>query len=117
MDTTRSGFLRPALLLAAAALAMALLGRSPRGPFEETDHQGALDMRININTATAAEMESLPGVGPVLAERIVRHRDSHGPFREGAALDAVSGIGEGLVRSLEPYIATGGGERFSGSDQ
>jgi competence ComEA-like helix-hairpin-helix protein len=48
---------------------------------------------ININTATAADFESLDGIGPVLAARIVAYREQHGPFVSVDELDSVSGIG------------------------
>jgi competence ComEA-like helix-hairpin-helix protein len=48
---------------------------------------------LNINTATAADFESLDGIGPVLAARIVAYRDQHGPFASVDELDDVSGIG------------------------
>jgi competence ComEA-like helix-hairpin-helix protein len=48
---------------------------------------------ININTADAAQFESLDGIGKVLAARIVEYRKEHGPFRSVDELDNVSGIG------------------------
>lgn len=53
----------------------------------------AANAPININTASAAELEQLDGIGPVLAERIVEFREQHGPFASVDELDAVSGIG------------------------
>ncbi len=54
----------------------------------------AADGRVNINTADAAALETLPGVGPALAARIIAWRDENGPFRSVDELTAVSGIGE-----------------------
>lgn len=59
---------------------------------------------VNLNTATAAELESLPGVGPVLAQRIVEYRDQHGGFRTVDELKDVPGIGEATFRELEPRV-------------
>lgn len=57
---------------------------------------------INVNTATAAELEALPGVGPALAGRIVAYRAANGPFASPQDLLAVSGIGEKtLARFVE----------------
>lgn len=56
--------------------------------------------RLNLNTATAAELEALPGIGPALAERIVAYRGEHGPFRDAKALTEVPGIGEKLLARL-----------------
>lgn len=59
---------------------------------------------IAINTATAAELEQLPGVGASLAERIVAYRTQHGPFKTLADLDAVSGIGGAMLERLQPLV-------------
>ena len=48
---------------------------------------------LDMNRASAVELERLPGVGPVLAERIVRYREEYGPFRDPADLRKVGGIG------------------------
>ena len=48
---------------------------------------------VNINTASAGELESLTGIGPVLARSIVSYREAHGPFASVEDLNAVSGIG------------------------
>jgi len=60
--------------------------------------------RININTAARAELELLPGVGPVLAKSIIDHREKHGPYRTPQDLDAVKGIGEKTLAKLLPLI-------------
>ena len=53
----------------------------------------ALTARLNVNTATAAELELLPGIGPALAGRIVDDRQANGPFKTVDDLDRVKGIG------------------------
>ena len=60
--------------------------------------------QIAINTATAAELEQLPGVGASMAERIVAYRTQHGPFKTLADLDAVNGIGGALLERLQPLV-------------
>ena len=55
---------------------------------------------INLNTADAAALEGLTGVGPVLASRIVAYRERNGPFASVEALDAVTGIGPALLQSI-----------------
>ena len=62
------------------------------------------DGRLDLNRATAEDLEELPGVGPVLAGRIVAHRDEHGPFTEAVELRAVSGIGEATWASLRDLV-------------
>ncbi|WP_233188018.1 helix-hairpin-helix domain-containing protein [Actinomyces qiguomingii] len=60
----------------------------------------ATDGRININTATAAELEKLSGIGPALAQRIVDYRADHGPFTSVDELTNVSGIGAAKLEAL-----------------
>lgn len=59
---------------------------------------------ININTATAAELETLPGIGPALAERIVEYRAEYGAFQMPEELMNVSGIGEKTYAGLAEQI-------------
>ncbi len=60
----------------------------------------APDGRVNLNTADAAALETLPGVGPAIAARIIAWRDENGPFRSVDELTAVSGIGERTLDGL-----------------
>lgn len=60
---------------------------------------------VNINTASASELEALPGVGPVLAQRIVQWRSDNGAFTAVDILGEVSGIGDVLLEQLRPLIA------------
>ena len=59
---------------------------------------------LDINRATAAEWEELPGIGEVLAARIVEYRDAHGPFTRLDELLQVDGIGQGILRKIQPYV-------------
>ncbi len=59
---------------------------------------------VNVNTATEADLERLPGIGPVLARRIVQHREAKGLFRRLDDLLEVEGIGPGLFRRLQPLL-------------
>ena len=61
--------------------------------------------RVDVNRASARELEALPGIGPVLAQRIVTHRGRQGPFRRVEELLAVRGIGARLLERLRPYLA------------
>ena len=62
-------------------------------------------LRINLNTATAAELEQLPRIGPKMAERILEYRAQHGPFRRVEDLIGVRGIGAKTLAQLEPLVA------------
>ena len=60
---------------------------------------------LDLNRATAEELEALPGIGPALAERILAFREENGPFRSPEELLSVSGIGEATLAGLMPYIS------------
>ncbi|HEY8232400.1 MAG TPA: helix-hairpin-helix domain-containing protein [Vicinamibacteria bacterium] len=63
--------------------------------------------RVNINTASVAQLEALPGVGAQLAARIVEHRQKAGSFRSTQELLSVRGIGEKNLAKLEPFLTVG----------
>ena len=65
---------------------------------------GTADGLLDLNTATAAELDALPGVGPVLAQRIVEWRTAHGQFRDVAQLREVDGIGERKYAELSARV-------------
>lgn len=69
---------------------------------EHTESNG--DERVNLNRADAAELETVPGVGPVTAERIISHREQHGPFMSAEELLAVPGIGEATLEQLIDHV-------------
>ncbi|MDN4481419.1 ComEA family DNA-binding protein [Demequina muriae] len=55
---------------------------------------------VDLNSATAQQLEELPGIGPVIAERIVAEREANGPFASLEDLTRVSGVGDALVAGL-----------------
>jgi len=59
---------------------------------------------VNLNTADAAALDGLPGIGPVLAQRIVEHREQHGPFRTVDGLLDVPGIGPAILGNLTDAV-------------
>ena len=63
---------------------------------------------ININTAPAQELETLPGIGKAIAERIIAHRELYGPFRRTEHLLMVRGISDSRFRALRPMITVDG---------
>jgi len=60
--------------------------------------------KININTASAAELDKLPGVGPALAGRIIEYRNANGSFKAGEELKKVKGLGESKYEKLKDKI-------------
>lgn len=62
---------------------------------------------VDLNRATAAELEDLPGIGPALAKRIVEYRDQHGRFAVPEDLKKVSGIGDKTFARLAPMVSVG----------
>ena len=64
-------------------------------------------LRLDINHASARELDSLPGVGPVLAARILDHRERYGAFREIDDLRAVRGIGPKLFSRIKDRVRLG----------
>lgn len=59
------------------------------------------DGPVSLNSADAARLETLPGIGPVLAERIVADREAHGPFASVADIARVPGVGAAIVAGLD----------------
>lgn len=59
---------------------------------------------VNINVASATELEELPGVGKVIAERIIAHRAEYGPFRRAEHLIMVGGISDRKFRAIRSMI-------------
>ncbi len=88
----------------ALALAVVLLSSfSPPAPAAEGDS-------IDLNRATAEELTRLPGVGEVIAKRIVEFREKHGPFERVEDLMKVKGIGEKSLEKIRPHVRVGKSE-------
>jgi competence protein ComEA len=60
--------------------------------------------KVSLATATAEELDELPGVGPVTAQNILDYRSEHGPFRSVEDLDAVPGIGPARIEQLRDLV-------------
>ena len=85
------------------------LNRQPRTQFAAPVHSVSMEelermSTINVNAASAKELEELPGIGPVLAEAIVAYREEHGPFASAEDLMEVYGIGEGKLEAMRPFL-------------
>lgn len=63
---------------------------------------------VDVNTAGADVLDTVPGIGPALAARIIAHREQNGPFRSVAGLEAVRGIGPRSIERMRPYLTAGG---------
>ena len=84
-------------------------GESPPSPASPVDNaaDGSKDGPLNLNTASAADLDSLPGIGQSIADRIVEYRTTNGPFQSIEDLQKVKGIGPALFAKLAPLIAVG----------
>jgi competence ComEA-like helix-hairpin-helix protein len=99
------------LIAIALALFAAACGTAPRSsstsvlshPVPTKAEQASA---IDINTASSQELQRLPGVGNVIAERIVAHREQYGPFRRAEHLLMVRGISDRKFRQLRAMIVT-----------
>ena len=69
------------------------------------DAGGAGDGVVHLNSATADQLDELPGVGPVTAQKIVDYRDRHGAFTSVRELDAIPGIGPSRLEQLKGLVA------------
>jgi competence protein ComEA len=80
-------------------------GTVPEMP-DEDPPESTSDPRypININTATQSELESLPGIGSVIAQRIIEYRLEFGPFKKIEEIKAVNGIGDAKFDQVKDYI-------------
>lgn len=66
-----------------------------------------IEYRVDINTASRAQLELLPDIGPALAARVIADRLDHGPFTSLDDLQRVPGIGPRTVAGIEPYAYAG----------
>lgn len=83
------------------------VGEPSAEPVEETD-AAAERVQVNVNTATAEELDAVPGIGPAIAGRVIAYREANGPFRSVEELEAVRGIGPRTLERMAPYLTVGG---------
>lgn len=107
-DRTVSGALRAAGVAAVGEAAVAQGDRVvvERGEARVEAGAGelALGVPLDVNRASAAQLEALPGVGPALAGRVVRERERGGPFADVADLQRVHGVGPARIQALTGLV-------------
>ena len=104
---------RVLIFLAAGLLALGAVlgGKAARRPTAvSVPDDPSLDVRLDLNTATPVDLETLPGIGTSLAARITAYRKTHGPFRTVDELRQVPGFGEKLVTALRPLVTVTGSQ-------
>ena len=77
--------------------------RASEGQANLTSREAAT-VRVKINSATSDELEKLPGIGKVIAERIIEHRNEFGPFRRAEHLMMVHGISDQKFRAMREMV-------------
>jgi comEA protein len=97
-----------AALMAALALPLAAQVLEPASEprqAQEASRATRAAAPLNLNTATADELEALPGIGPATASRIVEYRQKNGPFKKIEDLMNIKGIGEKSFLKLKPLVS------------
>jgi len=64
----------------------------------------SVNKKINLNQATSEELEVIPGLGPILSQKIIAYREAHGPFRKLDDLMQISGIGPKKFEQIKDYL-------------
>jgi competence protein ComEA len=94
--------------LVAGAVALAIIALVTAHPLAQqagsSQSAPAAAPLVNLNTATAAELEKLPGVGPATAARIIEYRQKNGAFKKTEELMNVQGIGEKSFLKLKSLV-------------
>jgi competence protein ComEA len=80
------------------------VGEAPPPPTGSTAGTSSSRGPVDLNRASAADLESLPGIGPALAQAIIDHRSQDGPFRSVDDLADVRGIGPAKMDQLRPLV-------------
>ena len=94
-------------VIPAAAAQQAKASPAPGAKAAASKPAAAPSAPININTATQAQFESLPGVGAKAAQRILEYRKQNGPFKKVEDLMNVKGFGEKTFLKLKPLLTVG----------
>lgn len=79
-------------------------GASPSSVSSVSPPAAAATAKVSLGSATAEQLDTLPGIGPVTAQKIIDWRTAHGPFRSVDALDDVPGIGPARIEHLRDLV-------------
>jgi len=90
------------MLLLGASLLPGLVGTDCLA--KEPTKQTTATLAVNLNRASVAELQAVPGIGPATAERIVAYRDQHGTFTSLEQLVEVKGIGQAKLAKLRSHL-------------
>ena len=94
-----------ALLLPSAACITPPRHESATSQASSVESESKRHSRVNLNSASPAELEALPGIGKAIAERIVEHRSKYGSFRRPEHMMMVRGISDRKFRELRDLIS------------
>ncbi len=89
---------------------LALMGLLVFNPGYAQNQPKSGPAKVNINTASAAELQNLPRIGPKVAQRIVDYRTQNGPFKKIEDIMKVRGIGEKVFNQIKDLITVGEGK-------
>ena len=94
-------------VLGGCAFALLLACTALRSEAPAPEPVASASLKLNLNAADELALMALPGIGPVLAQRLLAYRRAHGPFASWADLEAVEGIGPYLIEKLKPFLTFG----------
>lgn len=110
MSKSIRNFARTLTLTVATLLGTSTLALASEPASAETTQSSSsktLEGQVNINTASAAELELLPGIGPALAKRIIDYRKDH-PFQQRNQIMRVKGVGQKTFARIKDHLAVEG---------